>query len=92
MHMFSFSVIIPVKSFEQTLNLKSLHLYRQKSGRGGGGAPQVQQQYLCFEIQHIILYRVHQTPYTCTHISRRGENGSMVQQYYRRDNVLTHNG
>ena len=32
---FFFSVIIPVKSFEQTLNSKSLQLYRQKS-RGGG--------------------------------------------------------
>ena len=28
---FFFSVIIPVKSFEQTLNSKSLQLYRQKS-------------------------------------------------------------
>ena len=33
--MFSFSVIIPVKCFEQILNSKSLHLYRQKSGGGG---------------------------------------------------------
>ena len=36
MRMFSFSIIIPVKSFEQTLNFKSLQvLYRQKSGGGG---------------------------------------------------------
>ena len=28
--MFPFSVIIPVKSFEQILNSKSLHLNRQK--------------------------------------------------------------
>ena len=33
--MFSFSIIIPVKNFELTLNSKSLHLYRQKSGGGG---------------------------------------------------------
>ena len=35
--MFSFSVIIPVKCFEQVLNSKSLHLYRQKSGGRGTG-------------------------------------------------------
>ena len=39
--MFSFSVIIPVKSFVQILNSKSLHLNRQKSG--GGDGSQVQQ-------------------------------------------------
>ena len=31
--MFSFSVIISVKSFELTLNSNSSHLYRQKSGK-----------------------------------------------------------
>ena len=35
--MFSFSVIIPVKSFELTPNSNSLQLYRQKSGGGGTG-------------------------------------------------------
>ena len=34
--MFFCSVFIPVKSFEQTLNSKSLHFYRQKLGGGGG--------------------------------------------------------
>ena len=37
MHVFSFSVIIPVKSFVQILNSKSLHLNRQKSGGGETG-------------------------------------------------------
>ena len=34
-----FSIIIPVKSFELTLNFNSLHyyLYRQKSGGGRSG-------------------------------------------------------
>ena len=35
--MISFSIIIPVKSFELTLNSNSLHLYRQNSGGGGAG-------------------------------------------------------
>ena len=35
--MFSFFMIIPVKSFELTLNSNSLHLYRQKSGGGETG-------------------------------------------------------
>ena len=37
MHMFSFSIIISVKSFELTLNSNSLHLYRQNSGGGKTG-------------------------------------------------------
>ena len=32
--MFSFSIIIPVKSFELNLNSNSLHLYRHKSEGG----------------------------------------------------------
>ena len=32
--MFSFSIIIHVKSFELTLNSNCLHLYKQKSGGG----------------------------------------------------------
>ena len=43
--MFYFSMIIPVKSFELTLNSNCLHLYRQKSGGGGGGS----------QVQHVII-------------------------------------
>ena len=35
--MFSFSIIIPIKSFELTPNSNSLHLYRQKWGEGKTG-------------------------------------------------------
>ena len=35
--MFSFSIIIPVKSFKLTLNSNYLHLYRHKSGGGWAG-------------------------------------------------------
>ena len=42
MYMFSFPIIIPVKSFELTLNSNSLDLYRRKSGGGGAGL-----QYSC---------------------------------------------
>ena len=67
--MLSFSIIIPVKSFELTLNSNSLHLYRQKLGGGGWVSSTAADNIVPCTLNSLHFYR-----------HKSGGNRSTVQQ------------